>query len=209
MANGDFFDERHGLDWLQNAVQTADYNTLYTSTTKIPRPMPVPQPVSPTLSWCSIRLCKTVSLLRQMDWWPDWPAQYRRHADEGYYTAENVDDQFQVDREARKGVPIQVAGTGWSCSLRHRRNHGRALWSHRCLRIRFLDVSASLAGPTGLVELGYGSANAEEGITVTNDRGQNTMTIGADGEVMHSLHAGKSGTITVTLLKPPGKQKAR
>jgi hypothetical protein len=30
---------------------------------------------------------------------------------------------------------------------------------------------------------------------------KNTMTIGADGEVMHSLHAGKSGTITVTLLK--------
>lgn len=27
------------------------------------------------------------------------------------------------------------------------------------------------------------------------------MTIGADGEVMHSLHADKSGTITVTLLK--------
>jgi hypothetical protein len=27
------------------------------------------------------------------------------------------------------------------------------------------------------------------------------MTVGADGEVMHSLHGGKSGTITVTLLK--------
>ncbi len=65
----------------------------------------------------------------------------------------------------------------------------------------FLDVSASLAGPTGLVELGYGSANAEEGITVTMTEAKNTMTIGADGEVMHSLHAGKSGTITVTLLK--------
>ena len=64
----------------------------------------------------------------------------------------------------------------------------------------FLDVSASLAGPTGLVELGYGSANAEEGITVTMTEAKNTMTLGADGEVMHSLHAGKSGTITVTLL---------
>jgi hypothetical protein len=31
---------------------------------KSPRPTPVPQPVSPTLSWCSIRLCKTVSLRR-------------------------------------------------------------------------------------------------------------------------------------------------
>jgi hypothetical protein len=52
-----------------------------------------------------------------------------------------------------------------------------------------------------VVELGYGSANAEEGITVTMTEAKNTMTIGADGEVMHSLHAGKSGTITVTLLK--------
>lgn len=30
---------------------------------------------------------------------------------------------------------------------------------------------------------------------------KNTMTIGADGEGMHSLHADKSGTITVRLLK--------
>jgi hypothetical protein len=71
----------------------------------------------------------------------------------------------------------------------------------------FLDVSASLAGPTGLVG-GYGSANAEEGITVTMTEAKNTMTIGADGEVMHSLHAGKSGTITVTFENLPGQQKA-
>lgn len=37
MANGDFFDEVHGLDWLQNDLQTAVYNLLYTSTTKIPQ----------------------------------------------------------------------------------------------------------------------------------------------------------------------------
>ena len=65
----------------------------------------------------------------------------------------------------------------------------------------FIDVSASLAGPTGIIELGYGSANAEEGISIVMGEAKNTMTVGADGEVMHSLHAGKSGTITVTLLK--------
>ncbi|CCM44467.1 DUF3277 family protein [Cronobacter sakazakii] len=65
----------------------------------------------------------------------------------------------------------------------------------------FIDVSASLTGPTGVVDLGYGSANSEEGITVTMTEAKNTMTTGADGEVMHSLHAGKSGTITVNLLK--------
>lgn len=37
MANGDFFDEWHGLDWLQNYVQTNLFNLLYTSTTKIPQ----------------------------------------------------------------------------------------------------------------------------------------------------------------------------
>lgn len=65
----------------------------------------------------------------------------------------------------------------------------------------FIDVSASLTGPTGSIDLGCGSANSEEGITVAMTEAKNTMTVGADGEVMHSLHAGKSGTITVTLLK--------
>lgn len=65
----------------------------------------------------------------------------------------------------------------------------------------FLDVTASMTGPTGVIDLGYGSGNSEEGVTVTMGENKNTMTIGADGEVMHSLHAGKSGTITVNLLK--------
>lgn len=65
----------------------------------------------------------------------------------------------------------------------------------------FLDVTASLTGPTGVIDLGQGSANSEEGITQTMGGNKNTMTIGVDGEVMHSLHADKSGTITVTLLK--------
>lgn len=65
----------------------------------------------------------------------------------------------------------------------------------------FIDVTASLTGPTGIVDLGYGSANSDEGITVTMTEAKNTMTIGADGEVMHSLHAGKSGTVTINLLK--------
>ena len=36
MSGGWFFDERQGLDWLQNNVQTKLYNILYTSGTKIP-----------------------------------------------------------------------------------------------------------------------------------------------------------------------------
>ncbi|AUG99749.1 DUF3277 domain-containing protein [Prodigiosinella confusarubida] len=65
----------------------------------------------------------------------------------------------------------------------------------------FMDVSVTLVGPTGSIDLGYGSANSNEGVTVSYAEAKNTMTVGADGEVMHSLHAGKSGTITVNLLK--------
>lgn len=37
MSGGYFFDERQGLDWLQNNVQTNLFNILYTSPTKIPQ----------------------------------------------------------------------------------------------------------------------------------------------------------------------------
>jgi hypothetical protein len=40
MANGFFFDEIHGTDWLQNQIQTDVYNLLYTSQTKIPQTDP-------------------------------------------------------------------------------------------------------------------------------------------------------------------------
>ncbi|MGF6837065.1 hypothetical protein QF001_000932 [Paraburkholderia youngii] len=65
----------------------------------------------------------------------------------------------------------------------------------------FKSVNATLVGPTGSFSLGYGSANAEEGIDIVMAGDKNTMTVGADGEVMHSLHADKSGQITVRLLK--------
>ena len=65
----------------------------------------------------------------------------------------------------------------------------------------FLDTNASIVGPGGSVNLAAGAATAEEGITITPTTDINTMTVGADGAVMHSLHANKSGHLTVTLLK--------
>jgi hypothetical protein len=65
----------------------------------------------------------------------------------------------------------------------------------------FQNVTASLAGPTGTVDLGYGAGVAEEGISIDMAGDKNTMTIGADGNGMHSQHADKSGTVTVRLLK--------
>jgi hypothetical protein len=64
----------------------------------------------------------------------------------------------------------------------------------------FLDVTATLAGSAGVVDLGYGSGSAKEGITISLANARNAMLIGADGEGMHTLKADKSGTITVRLL---------
>lgn len=111
MCNGDFFDERHGLDWLQNAVQTADYNTMYTSTTKIPQ----------TDAGTTKRIANIEKVLDQAGKnglfapgkWTGGDIGELTTGDtltKGYYIyAESVDDQAQADREARKGVPIQVA----------------------------------------------------------------------------------------------------
>lgn len=65
----------------------------------------------------------------------------------------------------------------------------------------FLDVQASISGPGGSFALGSGSGAAEEGITVAMTEEKNTMTIGADGASMQSLHGGSSGMITIRLLK--------
>src|SRR5260221_2909803 len=65
----------------------------------------------------------------------------------------------------------------------------------------FLDTLAAIAGPGGTFSIGSGSGNSEEGITVEPSEEIDTMTIGADGSVMHSLHADKSGKVTVRLLK--------
>lgn len=65
----------------------------------------------------------------------------------------------------------------------------------------FLDVNATMVGAGGVIDLGAGAGVSDEGITIEMAGDKNTMTVGADGEGMHSLHADKSGTVTVTLLK--------
>lgn len=65
----------------------------------------------------------------------------------------------------------------------------------------FMDTNATFVSDDGTIDLGYGAAVAEEGITVAMLDNKNSMTIGADGEGMHSLHASRAGTITVRLLK--------
>lgn len=65
----------------------------------------------------------------------------------------------------------------------------------------FIDVQASIVGPGGAFSLGYGEATADEGITIAMAGDKNTMTVGSDGSVMHSLRADGSGQITLRYLK--------
>lgn len=65
----------------------------------------------------------------------------------------------------------------------------------------FLDVVASITGPGGAFPLGTGAGPSEEGISIEMAEDKDNMVIGADGQGMHNLHAGQSGTITVRLLK--------
>jgi len=65
----------------------------------------------------------------------------------------------------------------------------------------FLDVVAAISGPGGSINLAAGAGAAEEGITIEPINDQNVMTIGADGEGMHSLSSDFSVRATIRLLK--------
>lgn len=68
----------------------------------------------------------------------------------------------------------------------------------------FQDVAASIVG-SGVVNLGFGSQSAKEGISVEFNESRNAMYVGADGEVMHSLKSNKSGTVIIRLMRTSDK----
>lgn len=65
----------------------------------------------------------------------------------------------------------------------------------------FLDNVATLSGPGGVISLGSGAANAEEGISIEAIQETDHLEIGADGSGVHSLNASRAAKITVRLLK--------
>lgn len=111
MANGEPFDNIHGLDWLQNDIQTAAYNALYTSPTKIPQTdagngtlkaiteSRLTQAVRNGLVAPGVWNAAGFGALKQGD-----------TLDSGFYVyVAPVATQSQADREARKGMPQQIA----------------------------------------------------------------------------------------------------
>lgn len=111
MANGDFFDERYGLDWLQNYVQTNLYNLLYTSKTKIPQ---TDAGITRLLSNVELSMSQAVTNgLIAPGVWNGGPIGQLESGDtltKGYYVyAQPLSAQAQSDREARKAPLMQVA----------------------------------------------------------------------------------------------------
>lgn len=111
MVNGFYFDEVHGTDWLQNAVQTDVYNLLYTSSTKIPQ-------TDPGINIITTRICKTLeqAVVNGLVAPGVWDASgfgalnQGDTLETGYYVyAPPVATQSQADREARKAPVIQAA----------------------------------------------------------------------------------------------------
>jgi hypothetical protein len=111
MANGAFFDEIHGLDWLQNAVQNECYNLLYQSKTKIPQTDAGVNQIVTTIAKVFGEAINN-GLIAPGVWNADGFGQLERgdYLPKGWYIyAQPVDEQPQSEREQRKAPPIQCA----------------------------------------------------------------------------------------------------
>lgn len=111
VANKRFFDEVHGLDWLQATVQNSVYNLFYQSLTKIPQTNSgVGQVISTVVGVLDQAVAN--GLIAAGKWNSDGFGALNRgdFLKEGYYVyCAPVETQSQADREARICPPIQVA----------------------------------------------------------------------------------------------------
>lgn len=110
MSGGWYIDERVGLDWLQNAVQTDVFNLFYTTPTKIPQTDAGTHVITTTIA-NTLNRARNNGLIAEGQWNGPPLGQIRTGdvVPGGYYIyAPLVSTQSQADREARKSVTIQV-----------------------------------------------------------------------------------------------------
>lgn len=111
MSGSAYFDEIHGLDWFQNALQTEVYTLLYTSRTKIPQT----DAGANMLGAAAAKVCEEAvnnGLAAPGVWNSDGFGQLERgqYLKSGYYIyTEPMNLQSQSDRDARKAPPTQIA----------------------------------------------------------------------------------------------------
>ncbi|MFQ9492660.1 MAG: DUF3383 family protein [Bilophila wadsworthia] len=110
MSGPAYFDEIHGLDWLQNTIQSETWNLLTS-----PRPRSPDRRAAPTRSSPASRPC---SAKREQRPCGSGHVERRRfrllergdYLDKGYYVYTTpVAEQAQSEREQRKCPPIQIA----------------------------------------------------------------------------------------------------
>ncbi len=111
MSGSAYFDEIHGLDWFQDAVQNACFNVLYQSKTKVPQTdAGVNQLTNAIAGVCEEAVNN--GLVAPGTWNADGfgelePGQFLKS---GYYIfAQSIALQSQSDRETRVAPPIQTA----------------------------------------------------------------------------------------------------
>lgn len=111
MAQGYFFDEVHGLDWLQNRVQTDVFNLLYQSTTKIPQTDDGNNQIANTIEGsCAAAVSNGLVAPGQWNASGFGGLQNGMVLSKGFYIYyPAIATQSQADREARKSVPFQIA----------------------------------------------------------------------------------------------------
>lgn len=116
VGNGNFIDEVWGLDWFQNAIQTAVFNLLYTATTKIPQ---TDAGQNQLLNSCSA-VCgdqpggAVYNGLAGPGTWNSSTVfgtlKTGQYLTQGFYIfSPSVNSQPEADRAARKAPPIQIA----------------------------------------------------------------------------------------------------
>lgn len=111
MSGSAYFDEIHGTDWLQNAIQTAVYNVLYLSKTKVPQTdagvNQITNAIDAVLGQAVANGLVAPGVWNGGDFGQLKTGDYLKT---GYYIyATPVAQQSQSDRDARKAPPIKVA----------------------------------------------------------------------------------------------------
>lgn len=111
MSGQAYFDEIHGLDWFSDALQTAEYNLLYQSKTKIPQTdAGQNQLVNVASGVCQEAINN--GLIAPGQWNADGFGQLSRgdYLSEGFYIyTQPMAAQDQSIREQRIAPPIQIA----------------------------------------------------------------------------------------------------
>ncbi|GBU18026.1 MULTISPECIES: DUF3383 domain-containing protein [Methylobacterium] len=111
MINGDYFDERHGLDWFQNELQTAWYNLLYQTPTKVPQTDAGMDLLKAVAKKVCARAVDNGLIAPGLWTGPGFGSLKTGDTlSAGYYIyAPLVQSQSDADRAARKSVSFQIA----------------------------------------------------------------------------------------------------